>query len=277
MARSHTEELLILTKTYPSPSTKYRETTCVAAFNRAGALRRLYPIPFRFLDGEQQFRKWEWIQASVIRSSDDKRPESYRIDLDTIQRIGERVDTKHEWQERRRWIEPHIVPSFSALEARRQATGETLGFVRPIRLLQLEIRAVKDVEWTEADKAKLMKDGLFDTDTVRHRTTLKKLPYDFYYAYECSTQNGVEKLRHKITDWEAGALYWRCRHDYGDRWETYFRQRFEKEFFEKDLLFLMGTIHRFPEQWLIVGLIYPPKMKKASVEQLPLGLAVGDA
>lgn len=25
------EELLILTKTYPTPSTKYRETTCVAA------------------------------------------------------------------------------------------------------------------------------------------------------------------------------------------------------------------------------------------------------
>jgi hypothetical protein len=24
-------------------------------------------------------------------------------------------------------------------------------------------------------------------------------------------------------------------------------------------MFLMGTIHRFPDQWLIVSLIYPPK------------------
>jgi hypothetical protein len=28
---------------------------------------------------------------------------------------------------------------------------------------------------------------------------------------------------------------------------------------ELDLMFLMGTIHRFPNQWLIVSLIYPPK------------------
>lgn len=25
-------------------------------------------------------------------------------------------------------------------------------------------------------------------------------------------------------------------------------------------MFLMGTIHRFPGQWLIVGLIYPPRL-----------------
>jgi hypothetical protein len=25
-------------------------------------------------------------------------------------------------------------------------------------------------------------------------------------------------------------------------------------------MFLMGTIHRFPNQWLIVSLIYPPKL-----------------
>lgn len=45
------EELLILTKTYPSPSSKYRETTCVAAINRQGEMRRLFPVPFRLLEG----------------------------------------------------------------------------------------------------------------------------------------------------------------------------------------------------------------------------------
>jgi hypothetical protein len=33
------------------------------------------------------------------------------------------------------------------------------------------------------------------------------------------------------------------------------------ELMSKDLSFLMGTIHRFPDQWLIVSLIYPPKQK----------------
>jgi hypothetical protein len=30
----------------------------------------------------------------------------------------------------------------------------------------------------------------------------------------------------------------------------------------RDLMFMMGTIHRFPDQWLIVSLIYPPKPPK---------------
>ena len=66
-----TEELLILAKTYPSPSASHRETTCVAAVNRAGALRRIFPVPFRLLDGDAQFQKWEWIQARVSRPTGD--------------------------------------------------------------------------------------------------------------------------------------------------------------------------------------------------------------
>ena len=82
MDRRTRERLLILTKTYPSPSAKYRETTCVAAINEDGEMRRLFPIPFRFLDGTQQFRKWEWIEATAMPPSDDHRPESRRIDVD---------------------------------------------------------------------------------------------------------------------------------------------------------------------------------------------------
>ncbi len=57
------EELLILTKTYPTPSSKHRESTCVAAFSKAGEIRRIFPVPFRLLEGEHQFTKWEWIQV----------------------------------------------------------------------------------------------------------------------------------------------------------------------------------------------------------------------
>lgn len=275
MVQTHSEELLILTKTYPGPSTKHRETTCVAAINRDGQLRRVFPVPFRFLDGEQQFKKWEWIRANLIRSSGDQRPESYKIDLDTIVRTGENIGTRDGWQERRRWIEPHIVEGFSALEARRQLTGETLGFLRPSRLVKLEITPVKNSDWTEEDKAKLSQDGLFDTLSAKKRPSLKKLLYDFHYHYECETPNGKETLRHMITDWEVGALYWNCYQRYGTKWEKYVRQKLEGEFAEKDLLFLMGTVHRFPDQWLIVGLIYPPKQTKPVVVSSPKQLGLG--
>jgi hypothetical protein len=269
---SYSEELLILTKTYPSPSAKHRETTCVAAISRTGLMRRLFPVPFRFLDGSQQFPKWEWIRADLIRPSEDHRPESRKIVLESIVMMGEHVSTEHEWRARRRWIEPHIVDGFATLEARRQVSGETLGFIRPTRLLGLDVVAVKDPDWTEEDKAKLLQDGLFDSDAVRSRPPLRKLPHDFYYNYECDSASGLETLRHKITDWEAGALYWRCQREYSNMWEDAFRQKLEVEFAQKDLLFLMGTIHRFPDKWLIVGLVYPPKSQAEKPEQLTLGL-----
>lgn len=264
------EELLILTKTYPNPSTKYRETTCVAALNRNGEMRRLYPIPFRFLDGAHQFRKWEWIQASLIRAKEDRRPESYRIDIDTIVRTRRSIGPEDNWRERLKWIEPHVVPGMKELELRRQATGETLGFLRARRLVGLEIKPLKESDWTSSEKVKLAQDGLFDSAIAKGRPPLRKIPYSFHYIYECESGGSTETCTHKITDWEAGALYWNCVQRYGGNWGLYFREKLEVEFAKKDLLLLMGTIHRFPDQWLIVGLVYPPKPEEVGPSQLSL-------
>jgi hypothetical protein len=270
MKQPVTEELLILTKTYPSPSVTYRETTCVAAVNYAGHMRRLFPVPYRLLDGNHQFRKWEWIGARISPTNKDHRPESRRIDTDSIQRPGKVIEVKRgDWSERLKWIEPHVVESFEALEKRRQATGETLGFIRPGRILNLEITPVKNPDWTDEDKAKLSQDGLFDSAQVKNRPLLRKLPHDFHYQYE----SGGKVEKHKLVDWEVGALYWHCFRDHGPNgWETKFRQRLEGEFSAKDLVFLMGTIHRFPDKWLIVGFVYPPKQPPGRAAQLGLQL-----
>lgn len=267
------ERLLILTKTYPSPSSQYRETTCVAAVNADGELRRIFPVPFRLLDGSNRFPKWEWINANVRTTTKDQRPESRRINVDSLERTGVVINTDHGWSERLPWIESHILPSFEALERRRQTSGETLGILCPTRLVSLDITPVQRPEWTPEDMEKLTRDGLFDTPDVRARAPLRKVPFDFHYQYEIETADGVERLRHKITDWEAGALYWRC-HGKPNR-DQLLRQRLEIEFSSKRLLFLMGTVHRFPNQWLIVGLIYPPKPQSKPVDpQLDLGLGL---
>ena len=82
------EELLILTRSLSSPSAKYRETTCVAAVNRQGEMRRLFPVPYRLLEGKAQFQKWEWINARLTLPGSDHRPESRRLDADSIVRPG---------------------------------------------------------------------------------------------------------------------------------------------------------------------------------------------
>lgn len=271
MITRKTEQLLILTKTYPSPSTKYRETTCVAALTRTGELRRLFPVPYRFLLDETKFRKWEWIEASVATTTSDRRPESRRIDIDSIELLGERVDTADGWVSRQHLIAPQIVEDFFELDERRKQTGQSLGIIRPKAISALEITASKTPTWTDEDLQKLMQDGLFDTEEMKNRFVIEKVPFDFYFRYI----SGEDVYEHKIIDWEAGALYWKCVQRYGrDGWEEKFRRKYEIEFEKKDLLFLMGTMHRFQDQWLIVGVIYPPKRQPEPPDQ-QLGLELG--
>jgi hypothetical protein len=57
-----------------------------------------------------------------------------------------------------------------------------------------------------------------------------------------------------------GESYRRWRDRYGNRWEAMFRQRYEQEMIEKnETHFYVGNIHQHPDNWLIVGLFYPPK------------------
>lgn len=278
---SYNERLLILTKTYPAPSAKHREISCVAAITGDGLFRRLYPVPFRLLDGDQQFKKWQWIEARVQRASDDARPESHRIFVDTIVRDDKIVGTENNWEARRRIIEAHVASDFAAIERnraekeeKRKGTGETLVYLRPSRLLGLEITKAREQDWTDEEKAKLIhrQDGLFDTEEMRAKAQLRKLAHDFYYCYECDAASGKAEYRHKITDWEVGALYWNVRRSHGEDWERPFRQKLEGELSGKDLLFLMGTMHRFPDTWLIVGLAYPPKQRPVPDPQMGFDL-----
>ena len=257
------ENLLIITKTYPMPSSGSREHTCVAAINDQGELRRLYPVPFRLLSTDKQFKRWQWIEASIEKSS-DLRPESHRINTDTIKIINEKTLG---WPERLSILKPHVFENLSALDATRIKNRQSLGIIQP-KNFRLIIEEEKIKDWTEKEFANLTKEGLFDSVEIKNRSLLKKLPYKFYYEYEC-TENGIVVIyRHLITDWEVGMLYFNCKDLYGDDWEIKFRNKLETEFStKKELSLLMGTVHRFPDQWLIVGLIYPSKEK---IMQKPL-------
>lgn len=66
--KSHVRRILILCKTCPSPSAKYSETSCVAGMDENGQLIRLYPVPFRLIENDKQFKKWQWISARLEKS-----------------------------------------------------------------------------------------------------------------------------------------------------------------------------------------------------------------
>lgn len=253
------ERFLILTKTYPTPSKSYRETVCVAAINENGDFRRLFPIQYRFLGGDKQFKRWQWITAKVARSS-DKRPESFNIDNDSI-KLQEVVGTEHGWSERLSWINKHTFLGFEALERERINNGTSLGIIRPEKF-SLIIQPSKNKEWSKDQLTSLRTEGFFDNGSYSNKPIVKKLPFDFYYEYSSSSDS--ISYKHMITDWEIGAFFWKCQERYGSAWEEKFRQKLEEDFSKKSLLLLLGTIHRFPKQWLIIGLIYPPSLSYQS-------------
>lgn len=272
MEKIRKERILILAKTYPSPSAQYVETSCVAGISQDGSMRRLYPVPFRMIEEGQQFTKWQWIDVRVEKANKDHRPESHKLYVDTIE-CGDRIDTKKEWALRWEWLDK--IPSFDSfvsLDAVRVSDKLSIALLRPKRLLGLEITKARNQEWTEDEKEKLMREqmqgDLFsEADAKRQVKELRKVPFDFHYRYVCDSPEGEVEHRHKIVDWEAGALFWNCRRDHGVDWEAPFRAKLEGQLGGKDLIFLMGNQHRFQDQWLIISLVYPPKRKPVEVRQ----------
>ncbi|MCO5154082.1 MULTISPECIES: hypothetical protein [unclassified Shinella] len=254
--------ILILCKTYPSPSGKYAETTCVAGMDEGGKLVRLFPVPFRLIAKDQQFKKWQWIKAKVEKARKDHRSESLTIKVDTIQGCDV-VQPGKDWAERRRLLSPVAVHAhFDAIEAARQSKGISLALLKPTQVVGLDIEPVSNPEWTEDELAKLVTEqkqgGLFDDEDKPSIRTLQKLPFDFYYRYRCGDGSAAKEFRHKLVDWEVGALYWNCHRAHGEKWERHFRDQLETKIPARDLMFLMGNQHRFQDQWLIISLIYPP-------------------
>lgn len=58
--------VLITVKTYPTLSEKYDELVCTAGFREDGSWIRIYPIPFRKLDYQNQYHKWQWINIAEL-------------------------------------------------------------------------------------------------------------------------------------------------------------------------------------------------------------------
>jgi hypothetical protein len=269
---SRVTKILILCKTYPSPSSNYTETSCVAGLEENGNLIRIYPMPFRLVDDDKQFKKWQWVSARIEKSKKDHRKESHKIFVDTINCDAAPLSTKNNWAERTLELSKIVVhEDFRELESSRVNSGTTLSLLRPAKILGLDITPTASSEWTKSEMDKLLhlqhQADLFDDTDAKKIATLKKLPFDFHYRYECHTGGVTNEYRHKIVDWEIGALYWNVVRSHGQNWERPFRDMIEVKLPSADLQFLMGTIHRFPDQWLIVSLIYPPRQQARVSDQ----------
>jgi hypothetical protein len=71
-------KVLIAVKTYPSLSSKYDELVCTAGFLENGNWIRVFPIPFRKLEYDKRYSKYDWVEIDLTKNTGDFRTESYK-------------------------------------------------------------------------------------------------------------------------------------------------------------------------------------------------------
>ena len=185
-----TIETLVVVRTYPAPSRQNNEISCTAGITRDGGFVRLYPVPYRLLDVEKRFHKWQWISVRVRATPRDPRPESRRIDEDSIEILSEPLSTGHQWVERRRIVMPLKAESMCGLRKQRDRDGSpTMGFIRPLRIERLRIEPIPS-KWSAAELGRLRQNPLWGKLPPRE---LQKIPFKFSYQYAC---HSVESRTH---------------------------------------------------------------------------------
>lgn len=153
--------MLITVKTYPTPAQKGIEVSCTAAITESGEWMRLFPIPFRFLEEDKRFRKYQWIEANVRRAVGDRRPESHNIDIDSIKILTEPMPTDDKWRDRKALVLPLKAHCLCCLERERvERAFPTLGIFKPAAIDSLSIKA-REGEWSERELNKLSRTPLF--------------------------------------------------------------------------------------------------------------------
>lgn len=269
------ERILITVKTYPTLSRKYGETVCTAGVRPDGTWIRLYPVPFRRLGEEQQYRKFDWIECQVQRRTSDPRPESYRpLRMQQLQPVAH-MDTSGNWRERRRLLlrTAQVYTRMGDLIEGAKANRLSLAVFKPARIVDL-ICEQEEREW-DPDKVRQMREqfsqlDLFEDNDWRETfEIIPKLPYSFSYKFEDADGHSSEL---QILDWEIGALYWNClRSCNGDEQQAIgkVRMKYLEQFSQKDLHFFLGTTQQFhfvaPNPWVIIGVFPIPHERQAEL------------
>ena len=269
------ERIFIAVKTYPTLSESHIELACTAGFREDGSWIRLYPIPFRLLENDKRYKKYQWIEADIAKSTRDPRPESFKIiNRDTIELLEE-VPSKRNWEERKRLIlgKNKIHNDLTNLISGAHQDKLSLAIFKPASIERFKIEEAQK-DWPE-DKLKKILDNmkqanLFEEgqDTAEFKI-MPKLPYKFSYTFK-DTNGKTSTLM--IEDWEIGQLYWSCVKHYGEAAAV---EKVQKKYLDdfaktKDLYLFLGTtrewhIRRATNPYVIIGTFHPPFEKQDSL------------
>ncbi len=268
-------KVLIAVKTYPTLSNKYDELVCTAGFTEEGTWVRIYPIPFRKLDYDKQYSKYDWVEVDLERNTSDFRLESFKPkSIETAFKIIDHLDTDDSWRQRKEIVLQNVYTNMTDLiaQAKDNKKYTSLAVFKPKEILDFTIEKTER-EWDKKKldklKANAQQLNLFKNSENAFEV-VQKLPYKFSFKF--NSDDGIVRTM-MIEDWEIGALYWNSlkRHE-GN--ESKACADVKKKYFEdfaktKDLYLFLGTTREFhliaPNPFVIIGTFHPKKIVQTSL------------
>lgn len=250
------KQILITVKAYPNPSKTYGETVCCAGIDVSNnQWIRLYPIPYRDLDNEKKFKKYSIIEVDCSTPSDDRRPESFHINTDTI-KVREWFDTKDKWEKRKSIVLNLPVKSMCQAYKDAEEKDLSLGLIRPEKIsFECTKQALSDQKAREACYTQL---SFFD----KKKQAIEGIPYSFYYEFHCAVEINCPGHKLSIIDWEIGQAYRDWRYKYPN--EKILLEKIAQRWVDiadtsrKDVYFYVGNMKRFRKTFMVLGVFYPP-------------------
>jgi hypothetical protein len=291
------ERVLMVVKTYPNPSRKYGELTCTAGIRlRDNSWVRIYPYPFRLLDYDYRFRKYDVLELPLVKAPQDPRPDSYRLEDHTKIRVLGNIPSGKRWEERMRYIRPTVMGSTEEFEAQMvrrerlagaslqglfgdeaQQGGKRVVWGRTIAVIAVQQASARleaeylGEDWPPEAKAKLeapafWEEGLFEGAEMsplmtRPKELLRFCPYRFHLTFTDLAGRTVRKV---VTDWEIYSLYFKEERRLESREKALesVRYKVEREIFapDRETFLVVGSIHhRYArkDMYAVIGFIWP--------------------
>lgn len=246
---------------------------CTAGFDEEGNWVRIYPIPYRKLDYELQYQKYQWIELDLIKNTSDFRPETFKPkNVDDAESITllEKIDTRSNWARRKELVLQNVYTDMNQLinNAKTQGKWTSLAVFKPTIIKNFKyVKAAR--EWNTKQQGVLAQCNLFEDKSTKE--VVRKLPFTFFYIFEDENGNESQMMNE---DWELGALFWNCfkKHN-GDQvkaCEDVKRKYLDEFVMTKDLYFFLGTTKRHHlksrNPFIIIGTFYPQKEKQLKLD-----------
>ena len=200
------EEIFIVGKTYPTPHERYLDTVCTGGVTGDGEWIRLYPISFRYLEGDQQYHMYSWMRAEVRRNRRDRRLATHEVNESSIIVIEEVKD----WRERRRILLPLLDPHLEDLESRNQEDPSVVS-MGLVEIEYIEFYWEKtDRQWNPEQLAYMRQIELIGPK----RKPLEKIPYKLRLKFRCKGNPACKGHDKGLFAWEYSEAFRKFRARY---------------------------------------------------------------